>query len=104
MIPVARQVWLLAAKDLRIEARGLRVGGVLDSVGGIVGRVERFTGLLEHAASSPIVKFLSVGAGVKKCGHQGGKVLVPSDEQIKRLNAARLQLDRQPHHRLDVPA
>ncbi len=31
--------------------------------------------------------------GVKKCGHQGGKVLVASDEQIKRLSAARLQLD-----------
>ena len=31
--------------------------------------------------------------GTKKCGHQGGKVLVSSDEQIKRLNAARFQLD-----------
>ncbi len=31
--------------------------------------------------------------GVKKCGHQGGKVLVSEDEQIKRLNAARFQLD-----------
>jgi isocitrate lyase len=31
--------------------------------------------------------------GAKKCGHQGGKVLVAEDEQIKRLNAARLQLD-----------
>ncbi len=31
--------------------------------------------------------------GAKKCGHQGGKVLVPVDEQIKRLNAARFQLD-----------
>lgn len=31
--------------------------------------------------------------GVKKCGHQGGKVLVPEDEQIKRLNATRFQLD-----------
>jgi isocitrate lyase len=31
--------------------------------------------------------------GVKKCGHQGGKVLVGVDEQIKRLNAARFQLD-----------
>ena len=31
--------------------------------------------------------------GAKKCGHQGGKVLVPCDEQIKRLNAARFQLD-----------
>jgi isocitrate lyase len=31
--------------------------------------------------------------GVKKCGHQAGKVLVSVDEQIKRLNAARFQLD-----------
>ena len=31
--------------------------------------------------------------GTKKCGHQGGKVLVGSDEQIKRLNTARFQLD-----------
>src|SRR3990172_3402603 len=31
--------------------------------------------------------------GAKKCGHQAGKVLVTSDEQIKRLNAARMQLD-----------
>jgi isocitrate lyase len=31
--------------------------------------------------------------GVKKCGHQGGKVLVSVDEQIRRLSAARLQLD-----------
>jgi isocitrate lyase len=31
--------------------------------------------------------------GAKKCGHQGGKVLVAVDEQIKRLNAARFQLD-----------
>src|SRR4051812_7008063 len=31
--------------------------------------------------------------GAKKCGHQAGKVLVANDEQIKRLNAARLQLD-----------
>ncbi len=31
--------------------------------------------------------------GAKKCGHQGGKVLVPEDEQVKRLSAARFQLD-----------
>ncbi len=31
--------------------------------------------------------------GTKKCGHQGGKVLVGVDEQLKRLTAARFQLD-----------
>lgn len=31
--------------------------------------------------------------GLKKCGHQGGKVLVAQNEQITRLNAARFQLD-----------
>src|SRR5262249_26273163 len=31
--------------------------------------------------------------GAKKCGHQGGKVLVAEDEQTKPLNAARFQLD-----------
>jgi isocitrate lyase len=36
--------------------------------------------------------------GVKKCGHQGGKVLVSEDEQIKRLSATRFQLDV-----MDVP-
>lgn len=31
--------------------------------------------------------------GVKKCGHQGGKVVVSEFEQLSRLNAARFQLD-----------
>ncbi len=31
--------------------------------------------------------------GTKKCGHQGGKVLVSVAEQIMRLNTARFQLD-----------
>jgi uncharacterized protein YoxC len=50
-----------------------RVGGVLDSVGGIVGRVERFTALVEHAASSPIVKMISMGAGMKKAADTFGR-------------------------------
>ena len=31
--------------------------------------------------------------GVKKCGHQGGKVLVSENDQVLRLSAARFQLD-----------
>ena len=50
-----------------------RVGHVLYSVGGIVGRVERLTGLIEHAASSPIMKFIAAGAGVKKAAESFGK-------------------------------
>jgi hypothetical protein len=50
-----------------------RVGGVLDSVGGIVGRVERLTGLIEHAAASPLVKFVSMGAGVRKAAERFAK-------------------------------
>ena len=32
-------------------------------------------------------------ASVKKCGHMGGKVLVPSREAVEKLNAARLAAD-----------
>src|SRR6266704_3434069 len=46
--------------------------------------------------AAPIVRALLTAdrkPGAKKCGHQGGKVLVGVDEQIKRLSAARFQLD-----------
>ena len=37
-------------------------------------------------------------ASAKKCGHMGGKVLVPTREAIQKLTAARLAADV-----LDVP-
>jgi len=43
-----------------------RIDVVLESAGTIVGRVERLSGLVEEAASSPIVKFISLGAGIRK--------------------------------------
>src|SRR5437667_9633589 len=43
-----------------------RVDIVLESAGSIVGRVERVSALIEEAASSPIVKLISFGAGVRK--------------------------------------
>ncbi|MCH7796827.1 MAG: isocitrate lyase family protein [Planctomycetes bacterium] len=57
----------------------------------------------EAHVRSLIRRFVEVGVpgyhiedqkpGAKKCGHQGGKVLVSQYEQISRLNAARFQLD-----------
>lgn len=43
-------------------------------------------------------------ASEKKCGHLGGKVLVPTGQHIKTLNAARLAADVagvRPDHRAD---
>jgi uncharacterized protein YoxC len=43
-----------------------RIDVVLESAGTIVGRVERLSGLVEEAASGPIVKLISLGAGLRK--------------------------------------
>lgn len=43
-----------------------RVDGMLESAGKIVGRVERISGLVEQAASSPLIKLIGLGAGLSK--------------------------------------
>jgi hypothetical protein len=43
-----------------------QVDGMLVSANQIVGRVERFSGLVEQAAGSPIVKIVSMAAGIRK--------------------------------------
>jgi uncharacterized protein YoxC len=43
-----------------------RVDTMLVSATDIVGRVEKFSGLVEEAASSPLVKAISFGAGLRK--------------------------------------
>ena len=47
--------------------------------------------MIEAGASG--VHFEDQLASVKKCGHMGGKVLVPSREQVAKLTAARLAAD-----------
>jgi hypothetical protein len=42
-----------------------RVDGMLVSAGHIVERVERLSGLVEQAAASPLVKMVSMGAGLR---------------------------------------
>ena len=43
-----------------------RVDGMLESAGVVVGRVEKLSGLVEQAASSPLVKVISMGAGIRQ--------------------------------------
>jgi len=42
-----------------------RVDGMLVSAGHIVERVEKLSGLVEQAAASPLVKVISLGAGLR---------------------------------------
>jgi hypothetical protein len=43
-----------------------RVDGMLVSAGEITTRISRISGLVEQAASGPLVKIISMGAGLRK--------------------------------------
>jgi len=59
--------------------------------GGVLNAVELMKAMIEAGASG--VHFEDQLASVKKCGHMGGKVLVPTREAVEKLNAARLAAD-----------
>lgn len=59
--------------------------------GGVLNAFELMKAMIEAGAAG--VHFEDQLASVKKCGHMGGKVLVPSREAIEKLNAARLAAD-----------
>ncbi|HKE53542.1 MAG TPA: DUF948 domain-containing protein [Actinomycetota bacterium] len=51
-----------------------RVDVVLVATGEIVGRVQRISGLVEEAVASPLVKIISLGAGLRRAASRfGGK-------------------------------
>jgi hypothetical protein len=50
-----------------------RVDGMLESAGEIVTRVEKLSGLVEQAASSPLIKVISFGAGLRKAASKFSK-------------------------------
>ena len=52
-----------------------RVDGMLESASAIVGRVEKISHLVEQAVSSPLVKLIGVGAGLRTAASRfrGGK-------------------------------
>jgi uncharacterized protein YoxC len=62
-IPLLREVKTSVEKTNReID----RVDVMLDNANSIVARVEKLSGLVEEAASSPLVKIISVASGLRK--------------------------------------
>jgi len=59
--------------------------------GGVLNAFELMKAMIDAGAAG--VHFEDQLASVKKCGHMGGKVLVPSREAVEKLVAARLAAD-----------
>src|SRR3954454_14283262 len=59
--------------------------------GGCLNAFELMKGMIEAGAAA--VHFEDQLASAKKCGHMGGKVLVPAQEFVQKLVAARLAAD-----------
>jgi isocitrate lyase len=59
--------------------------------GGVLNAFELMKSMIEAGAAG--VHFEDQLASVKKCGHMGGKVLVPTQEAVQKLIAARLAAD-----------
>ncbi|WP_407353656.1 isocitrate lyase [Luteimonas sp. R10] len=59
--------------------------------GGVLNAFELMKGMIEAGAAG--VHFEDQLASAKKCGHMGGKVLVPTREAVDKLAAARLAAD-----------
>tara|TARA_B100000959_G_scaffold131265_2_gene137608 strand:+ start:6386 stop:7681 length:1296 start_codon:yes stop_codon:yes gene_type:complete len=59
--------------------------------GGVLNAFELMKNMIEAGAAG--VHFEDQLASVKKCGHMGGKVLVPTQEAVQKLTAARLAAD-----------
>jgi len=59
--------------------------------GGVLNAYELMKNMIRAGASG--VHFEDQLASVKKCGHMGGKVLVPTQEAVQKLLAARLAAD-----------
>ena len=59
--------------------------------GGVLNAYELMTAMIQAGAAG--VHWEDQLASVKKCGHMGGKVLVPTQEAVQKLIAARLAAD-----------
>ena len=68
--------------------------------GGVLNAFELMKSMIEAGAAG--VHFEDQLASVKKCGHMGGKVLVPTREAVAKLTAARLAADVMGTHTLVI--
>jgi hypothetical protein len=64
MIDAAREETVPLLREVRGSVE--RTNREIDRIDGILERVERVSGLIEQAAASPLVKIISVGAGLRK--------------------------------------
>lgn len=77
--------------DARIDWLAPIVADAEAGFGGPLNAYELMTAMIEAGAAG--VHWEDQLASEKKCGHMGGKVLVPTQQHIRTLNAARLAAD-----------
>ena len=91
---VVRRINNALLRTGQIEERDFLVPIVADAeagFGGALNAYELMHGMIEAGAAG--VHWEDQLASEKKCGHMGGKVLIPTGQHIRTLNAARLAAD-----------
>ena len=86
----ADQIWKQEGKNGRYWMAPL-VADAEAGFGGTLNAFELMKGMIECGAAA--VHFEDQLSSAKKCGHMGGKVLVPTQEAVQKLIAARLATD-----------
>jgi isocitrate lyase len=92
----ADQIQTMEAKEGKATAGDIDwlapiVADAESGFGGVLNAFELMKSMIEAGAAG--VHFEDQLASVKKCGHMGGKVLVPTQEAVQKLIAARLAAD-----------
>ncbi len=87
----ADQIQTMEGQEGAIDWLAPIVADAESGFGGVLNAFELMKAMIEAGAAG--VHFEDQLASVKKCGHMGGKVLVPTQEAVQKLVAARLAAD-----------
>ena len=87
----ADQIQCIGRQEATIDYFAPIVADAEAGFGGVLNAFELMKAMIEAGAAG--VHFEDQLASVKKCGHMGGKVLVPTREAVDKLIAARLAAD-----------